>query len=91
MVNIFFNFSKYCNSVRHLSHECKPNNDGAIELGVMDLNQGGDDDDVFLSIHKQQKDGFHEKKAAENIIKAMKTTENIIKAEPSKIKKIVNF
>ncbi|KAJ3273442.1 hypothetical protein HDV01_004512 [Terramyces sp. JEL0728] len=49
---------KFCGSVRHLAKDCKPmeQEKGAIMLGTMDMNQGGDDDDVFDSIHKIQKE-----------------------------------
>ncbi|KAJ3108167.1 hypothetical protein HDU97_002079 [Phlyctochytrium planicorne] len=55
---------RYCGSVRHLAKDCKPSrNDGAgvTELGVIDNNQGGDDDDVFLALKKMQKDNQDER------------------------------
>lgn len=48
---------KFCGSVRHLASDCQPTKqDGTITLGKMDLAQGGDDDDVFLSLDKMQQE-----------------------------------
>ncbi|KNC96370.1 uncharacterized protein SPPG_08271 [Spizellomyces punctatus DAOM BR117] len=55
---------KYCGSVRHLARDCKPalQEAGITTLGTIDLKQGGDDDDVFVALHKMQGD---KEKAAE--------------------------
>ncbi|KAJ3112728.1 hypothetical protein HK098_007970 [Nowakowskiella sp. JEL0407] len=46
---------KYCGSVRHLARDCKPmkQEEGTIQLGTIDVSQGGDDDDVTIALHKQ--------------------------------------
>jgi zinc finger CCHC domain-containing protein 9 len=44
---------KFCGSVRHLASDCKPlEQKDLITLGVISLDQGGDDDDVFQAITK---------------------------------------
>jgi zinc finger CCHC domain-containing protein 9 len=47
---------KFCGSVRHLSFQCKPlkQDEGTIMLGTMDMQQGGDDDDIHVAIKKIQ-------------------------------------
>jgi zinc finger CCHC domain-containing protein 9 len=48
---------KFCGSVRHLSFNCKPTNQtGTIMLGTMEMNQGGDDDDIHVAIKRIQDD-----------------------------------
>ena len=49
---------KHCGSVRHFAKDCKPiKEEGeAIELGMIDLNQGGDDDDFSLAYKRIQQD-----------------------------------
>lgn len=51
---------KFCGSVRHLSFQCKPlqnQEGGTIMLGTLSMNQGGDDDDIHVSLDliKQEK------------------------------------
>ena len=43
---------KFCGSVRHLSRDCHPDSTqvGTTELGIVTLEQGGDDDDVSLTL-----------------------------------------
>jgi zinc finger CCHC domain-containing protein 9 len=47
---------KFCGSVRHLSFQCKPlrQQEGTIMLGTIDMQQGGDDDDIHVAIKKIQ-------------------------------------
>lgn len=49
---------KYCGSTQHLMKDCKPasNRDGDITVGTVDAYQGGDDDDVFVALRRQQVD-----------------------------------
>ncbi|KAI9095873.1 hypothetical protein DFS34DRAFT_625074 [Phlyctochytrium arcticum] len=49
---------KFCGSVRHFARDCKPalQEAGVTTLGTIDLRQGGDDDDVFVALHKMQAD-----------------------------------
>jgi zinc finger CCHC domain-containing protein 9 len=49
---------KFCGSVRHLSFHCKPlsNQNGIITLGTMEINQGGDDDDIHVAIKRIQEE-----------------------------------
>jgi zinc finger CCHC domain-containing protein 9 len=42
---------KFCGSVRHLSFNCKPHQQSSeMALGTIDLQQGADDDDVFIAL-----------------------------------------
>jgi zinc finger CCHC domain-containing protein 9 len=49
---------RYCQSVEHLARDCPSKqikkDDGSIALGKLDLEQGGDDDDVFLAMYNKQ-------------------------------------
>ncbi|RKP11021.1 hypothetical protein THASP1DRAFT_27194 [Thamnocephalis sphaerospora] len=48
---------RFCGSVQHLSKNCKPTSETQVSefsLGKIDLEQGGDDDDVFLALHRIQ-------------------------------------
>ncbi|KAI9202776.1 uncharacterized protein BJ171DRAFT_166938 [Polychytrium aggregatum] len=50
---------RYCGSVRHLAKDCKPavqKEAGYTALGKIDLEQGADDDDVFVALHKMNAD-----------------------------------
>ncbi|KAJ2248864.1 hypothetical protein GGI13_004484 [Coemansia sp. RSA 455] len=49
---------KYCGSTLHLMKDCKPtkNKDLEATLGTVDAHQGGDDDDVFVALRRQQVD-----------------------------------
>ncbi|KAJ2480490.1 hypothetical protein IWW56_002434 [Coemansia sp. RSA 2131] len=50
---------KYCSSTQHLAKDCRPtrkNNNTEMTIGTVDARQGGDDDDVFVALHRQQKD-----------------------------------
>ncbi|KAJ3136982.1 Zinc finger CCHC domain-containing protein 9 [Physocladia obscura] len=56
---------KFCGSVKHLASQCKPASmeGGVSTVGVIDLSQGGDDDDVFAALKKMKDSGVEEKKA----------------------------
>ncbi|KAJ3302009.1 hypothetical protein HDV03_005485 [Kappamyces sp. JEL0829] len=62
---------KYCGSVRHLAHECKPmqQDQGQIMLGTMDMEQGADDDDQFIALYKLNKDMAQKKQAGAKTLK----------------------
>ncbi|KAJ1724433.1 hypothetical protein LPJ53_001274 [Coemansia erecta] len=49
---------KYCGSTQHLARDCKPtrNEDRDATVGTVDAGQGGDDDDVFAALRRQQAD-----------------------------------
>lgn len=49
---------KFCQSKLHLAKDCKPVQQGQenITLGLMDLKQGGDDDDVFVALQKMSQE-----------------------------------
>ncbi|KAJ1816775.1 hypothetical protein LPJ60_005165, partial [Coemansia sp. RSA 2675] len=49
---------KYCGSTLHLMKDCKPtkNKDLEATVGTVDAHQGGDDDDVFVALRRQQVD-----------------------------------
>ncbi|KAJ2333115.1 hypothetical protein GGI00_002483 [Coemansia sp. RSA 2681] len=49
---------KYCGSTSHLMKDCKPtkNKDVEATVGTIDAHQGGDDDDVFVALRRQQVD-----------------------------------
>ncbi|KAJ3116748.1 hypothetical protein HDU96_008879 [Phlyctochytrium bullatum] len=73
---------RFCGSIRHLAKDCKPSKTeaGVTELGVLDANQGGDDDDVFLALKRMEKE------------KPKETQQKPGKAAPAKPKKkIVKF
>ncbi|KAJ3286293.1 hypothetical protein HK104_009116 [Borealophlyctis nickersoniae] len=63
---------RFCGSVRHLARDCKPAQQeaGVVTLGKIDLAQGGDDDDVFVALHKMD----DEKKAKKSLKKAAGAT-----------------
>ncbi|KAJ9070824.1 hypothetical protein DSO57_1003289 [Entomophthora muscae] len=66
---------KFCGSVKHLAKDCKPahmQDKGSIALGVMSMEQGGDDDDVFLALHKIQTSKSEPKKPAPSAVKKPK-------------------
>lgn len=49
---------KFCGSVRHMASECRPEpaDIGVSALGLLTASQGGDDDDVFLSLYEESRD-----------------------------------
>ncbi|KAJ2705419.1 hypothetical protein H4R19_005125 [Coemansia spiralis] len=49
---------KYCGSTQHLMKDCRPtrNKDAEPTIGTVDARQGGDDDDVFVALRRQQDD-----------------------------------
>ncbi|KAJ3239600.1 hypothetical protein HDU78_002779 [Chytriomyces hyalinus] len=54
---------KFCGSVKHLARDCKPAtmDAGVTTLGMIDLAQGGDDDDVFVALKKMKEEGGAQK------------------------------
>ncbi|KAJ2482465.1 hypothetical protein EV174_003198 [Coemansia sp. RSA 2320] len=49
---------KYCGSTQHLMRDCKPTKNKELEatVGTVEAHQGGDDDDVFVALRRQQID-----------------------------------
>jgi zinc finger CCHC domain-containing protein 9 len=47
---------KFCGSVRHLAQHCNPSKDTQVykTIGKLDLEQGADDDDVFIALENMQ-------------------------------------
>lgn len=62
------------------------NLDGGFKLGKIDLEQGGDDDDLFLTLHKMDKD--KQQKREQQIQQKSNANTSAIK---KKVKKVVNF
>ncbi|KAJ3223463.1 hypothetical protein HDU81_009166 [Chytriomyces hyalinus] len=76
---------KFCGSVKHLARDCKPAtmDAGVTTLGMIDLAQGGDDDDVFVALKKMKEEGGAQKTGPSG-----KTgTQQVKKA----VKKVVKF
>ena len=42
----------YCGSTKHLRKDCKPTKKDVVEVGLVDVNDGGDDDDTFIALRK---------------------------------------
>ncbi|KAK9729395.1 hypothetical protein K7432_000276 [Basidiobolus ranarum] len=57
---------RYCGSINHLAKDCRPatNSENMTTIGKIDLEQGGDDDDVFVALHKIQKEKAQPKPAS---------------------------
>ncbi|KAI8819239.1 uncharacterized protein EV422DRAFT_535663 [Fimicolochytrium jonesii] len=57
---------KFCGSVRHFARDCKPalQEAGVTTVGKIDLRQGGDDDDVFVALHRMDEDKTQRRAAA---------------------------
>lgn len=73
---------KYCGSVRHLARDCNPANKkekDTVEIGVVEENQGADDDDVFIALKRIQDE------------KAKKLEQKKLEKPQATKKKVVSF
>ncbi|KAJ1912053.1 hypothetical protein H4219_005743 [Mycoemilia scoparia] len=76
---------KYCGSVNHYARQCKPNTKQFLNsVGTIEADQGGDDDDVYVTLHRIQKD----KKRAHQLQQQNKKGAS---GQPQKKKKVVTI